>query len=97
MSTNALLTLGLARRLHGSPPLGWLLATGMRAALVAAAAAAAAQLVQRPPGDALRALLNLTLGAAAFGTIGLAGVWAVGDAVMRDGVRRVLRRAGGVG
>ncbi len=97
MSTNALLTLGLARRLHGSPPLGRLLATGTRAALVAAAAAAAAQLVQRPPGDAPRALLNLTLGAAAFGAIGLAGVWAVGDAVMRDGVRRVLRRAGGVG
>jgi putative peptidoglycan lipid II flippase len=93
MSVNAVLTLPLLRRVHGGPRLGELRATFARALLLSVLAAVAAQgaagwAAMRAPG----ALVQLSLGLAAFAAVALPGVFVLGDAAMREAVRRLLGR-----
>jgi hypothetical protein len=92
MTANALATLVWARRLHGGPSLAALAATTARALAIAALAAAAAH-AARPglPGRG-GALLDLALGGGAFAAVSALGVWRLGDPVMREAARGVLRR-----
>jgi putative peptidoglycan lipid II flippase len=98
MSASAVLTLPLLRRFHGGPRLGELGATFARALLLALLAAVAAHwaagwVAMRAPG----ALVQLCVGLAAFAAVALPGVFVLGDAAMREVLRRGfvrLRRAG---
>jgi putative peptidoglycan lipid II flippase len=93
MSANAVVTLPLLRRVHGGPRLGELRATFARALLLAVLAAVAAHwaagwAAMRASG----ALVQLSLGLAAFAAVALPGVFVLGDAAMREAVRRGLVR-----
>jgi peptidoglycan biosynthesis protein MviN/MurJ (putative lipid II flippase) len=98
MSASAVLTLPFLRRTHGGPRLGELAATFARALLLALLAAIAAHwaagwVAMRAPG----ALVQLCVGLAAFAAVALPGVFVLGDAAMREALRRGLvrlRRAG---
>jgi putative peptidoglycan lipid II flippase len=94
MTVNALATLALARRLHGAPPLGALLASTARAALIAVAAGAGASLVtfDSVPTSKGGMLANLLVKGLVFAAIALAGIPAMGGEAMRDTLRRILRR-----
>ncbi|MDH3211817.1 MAG: murein biosynthesis integral membrane protein MurJ [Myxococcales bacterium] len=92
MSLNALLTLGLARVLHGGPSLLRLAATGARAAVVGVAAAAAGVWVMPGEPGGFGALCDLALGGAMFAIVTIPGVWLLGDQAMREALRRPLRR-----
>lgn len=101
MSTNALATLALARRLHGAPRLTPLFVSVGRALAVAAPAAAAAFFVQTmrgavlaepAPGTPLGAVVDLALGGVAFVSVAGIGIALVGDAALRSAARRLLRR-----
>jgi putative peptidoglycan lipid II flippase len=94
MTVNALATLALARRLHGAPPLGALLASTARAALIAVAAGAGASLVtfDSVPASKGGMLANLLVKGLVFAAIALAGIPAMGGEAMRDTLRRILRR-----
>ena len=96
MSINALATILWARWLHGAPALGALLATALRAALIAAPAAALvrAALPTESPG-ALAALIALSAGGAAFAALVGAGTWLFGDAALREVLGRMWRRVMG--
>ena len=96
MSINALATILWARWLHGAPALGALLATALRAALIAAPAAALvrAALPTESPG-ALAALIALSTGGAAFAALVGAGTWLFGDAALREVLGRMWRRVAG--
>ncbi len=94
MVANTLFTLLLARRLHGAPNLGGLALTGARASLIAALAAAAGAATQRGAPGAPGALLDLALGFTAYGAVALALVFLLGDAPLRDAMRRLARRLG---
>jgi len=93
MSVNALATLALARWLHGAPALGALGATLGRAALAAGPAAALVWwALPAAPASATTALVELTLGGAAYAALVAGGAWGVGDATLRDVLRRLTRR-----
>ncbi len=95
ISSNALATLGLARRRHGAPALWPLLDTLLRSAAVGAVAAGAAHgtvLGLEMPAGAIGALLDLALGGAVFVLLGGAGIWMLGDAALRDTLRGIARR-----
>jgi putative peptidoglycan lipid II flippase len=89
MSANAVVTLPLLRRVHGGPRLGELRATFARALLLAVLAAVAAHWAAM---QAFGALAQLSLGLAAFAAVALPGVFVLGDAAMREAVRRGLVR-----
>jgi putative peptidoglycan lipid II flippase len=92
MAVNALATLLLARRLHGGPalaPLAASLARGIGIALLAALPAAA---LLRGGETMAGALRDLVAGGAVYGSISLALVFLLGDAPLRDAVRRLTRR-----
>jgi putative peptidoglycan lipid II flippase len=90
VNVNGLATLLLARRLHGAPALRPLLATAVRATLIAVAAAGAGY-AARPTGDGFwGALLELAVGGAVFGVVGLAGLWVLGGEPVREALRRVI-------
>jgi putative peptidoglycan lipid II flippase len=91
MSANALATLLLARRLHGAPSLGALAGTGLRALAVAVPAALAAHLTQLGAGGTWGDLADLALAGIAFGLVALVGIRLLGDAAMREALRRVIR------
>jgi putative peptidoglycan lipid II flippase len=91
MTVNAAATLAYARLRHGGPPLGGLLSTGLRAAGIAAAAGAAAWYAQSGGSTPFAQLL---LGGGGFAAVGLAGVFLLGDAPMREVLARVSRRRG---
>jgi putative peptidoglycan lipid II flippase len=92
MSANLLVTLAVARRLHGAPRLwvlgGALLRSGAASALGVAAALAAARHVD-PPGGALG---RLALEGAAFAAAASLGIALLGDAPTRAALRRVAAR-----
>jgi hypothetical protein len=92
MGANTLGTLLLARRLHGAPALGRLAVSGARALLIAALAAFAGSLALR--GGSLAGALRPRLGGGVFGATALALVFVVGDAPLRDALRRLARRFG---
>jgi putative peptidoglycan lipid II flippase len=97
MSTSALATLLLARRLHAGPPLWPVVTTGLRAAAGAALAGIATvgalnALPLPPPGSAAAALLSLAAGGVVYAAAALVAVQLLGDPLMRSMLRRVLRR-----
>jgi putative peptidoglycan lipid II flippase len=96
ISANALATLWLARARHGAPALLPLAATLVRSLAAAAPAAAAAHLAAQAaarvlPGGTPGALLECAAGGLAFGAVGLPLAFWLGDAPMRDALRRVAR------
>jgi len=106
MSANAVLTLWLLWRVHGGPALGELRSTAARALLLALlagiaahwAAGWAAEWAAGQAGIRLPvALVQLCTGLSAFAAVVIPGVFVLGDAPLREAVRRVLgrlRRAG---
>jgi len=97
MSANALLTLGLARRLHGAPSLARLGASAGRTLPIALAAGFAAHLVQPGAPGLPGALVDLTLAGLAFAGVAVAGIVLLGDDSTRGLLRRLLGRLGRVG
>ncbi len=105
MSVNAVVTVLVARRLHGGPALGPLLAAGARALLIALLGSVAAWLaVARafgaeavaPSGqlDRLGALAVLALGGAVYAGVVLPGALWWGDPALRAALKRALRMRG---
>ena len=97
ISANALVTLGLARALHGAPALLPLAATLLRSAAAAAPAAAAALFAARAlapvaPAGTPGALLECLAGGLGFVALGAPLAFWLGDAPTRDALRRVARR-----
>jgi putative peptidoglycan lipid II flippase len=97
MSANAVFTLLFLRRVHGGPRIGELAGTFARASLLALLAALAAHWAASwaVNGTVLRtsaALAQLGLGLAAFAAVALPGVFVLGDAAMREALRRMLGR-----
>jgi putative peptidoglycan lipid II flippase len=92
MSVNALLTLGLARVLHGGPSLLRLAAMGARAVLIALAAAACGAWAMPGGQGAVGALLDLVVGGTLFTIVAIPGAWLLGGQAMREALNRVLRR-----
>jgi hypothetical protein len=92
ISANALGTLVLARRLHGAPRLLLLSTTFLRSVAIAGAAALVARAVLRGAPGLAGALVDLALGGVVFALVAGVGVALAGDAPMREGVARVLRR-----
>lgn len=92
VTLNALATLGMARILHGSPPLGTLASGLARAALCGGSAAALA--LQIPPmGEgAAGALLTLAVRGLAFTAVCLPAAWWLGGEVMREELARLAKR-----
>lgn len=95
IGANALATLGLARRLHGSPRLLPLLTTFARSVTIALAAGLAGRQILRGAPGLGGALLDLALGGGVFVVVAGLGVATLGDAAMREGVARILRRLSG--
>lgn len=89
ITVNALLTLLLARRLHGSPALDRLAATAVRAVAVAGLAGIVAAWAAKLPGSAL---LRLLTGLVSFLAVVLPMAFLVGDKPLRGALRRMLRR-----
>jgi putative peptidoglycan lipid II flippase len=92
MGANALLTLGLARALHGGPALWRLLLSFARGFVVTWAAAMAAQLVLLWRALSGSVLVDLLLAALAYGAVALAGALLIGDAPLRRFLRRRIGR-----
>ena len=97
ISASALVTLGFARRWHGSPALGALLRTALRTAVAALPAALAADLVAgevavRAGSGTLAAALALGAGGLAFAAVALPLAWRFGDAALRDALAGKARR-----
>jgi hypothetical protein len=92
MTLNAVVTLLVARRLHGAPALGALWWTGIRAAVIAAFAGLAAHeaLARFAPGSG--PIADLALGGAVFAAFAALGIAVAGDESMRDAVGRIARR-----
>ncbi len=84
ITANALATLALARWLHGAPHFAPLASTALRALLISLPAAAAAFYCQLGLGGGFGALVDLASGAIAFALVAVAGVFAMGDAPMRE-------------
>jgi len=97
MSSNAVATLVLARWLHGGPRLSRLFATAARAVVIAVIAALAAHHLGSALGREaiLGALLELASAGLVFSVLVLAGVWTLGDDLMRGAFSRLLRRGSG--
>ncbi len=101
MSLNALLTLLMARRLHGAPSLSALGATLARALAIATAAAVLGGLVGGSAralgagcGSAAAALVELAGGGGVFVVSALAGTWWFGGVAMRTPLERIAGRFG---
>jgi putative peptidoglycan lipid II flippase len=93
MSVNAAATLGLARWLHGGPPMAPLLSTTARAVVVAAVAVLAARFFVDPAATSAGShLISLLCAAPTFAVVTVAGTWLLGDAAMRRALDQVARR-----
>jgi hypothetical protein len=92
MSVNAVLTLLIARRLHGAPALRALCSTGARAAAIAAFAALATHEALARLALGAGPIADLAVGGALFAVVALAGVWLAGDEAMREALGRATRR-----
>ncbi len=89
ITSNALLTLLYARRLHGAPDLGALATTAGRALVIAGVAAFAAALVVEMLAKGVAPLLQLVLGGSAFAITALLGARLIGDPPIREAIARV--------
>lgn len=89
ITVNSLLTLVLARTLHGAPPLSRLATTALRTGLIAVIAGMLARLTSEL---ATTALTGLLLGLVTFGVIALPGAWVFAGEPVRDILRRNWRR-----
>jgi putative peptidoglycan lipid II flippase len=93
MSVSAVLTLWLLRRVHGGPRVRELGSTFARALLLAVVAGGVAHWAADWAAlQARGALVQLCLGLAAFAAVALPGVFVLGDAAMREALRRLLER-----
>jgi len=93
MSVNAVATLLLARWLHGGPDLQRLLATALRAALVALCAGlVTTAAVRAAPSGSLGALMALGGGGLVYAGVVVLGAFTLGDDSMRGALRRLWRR-----
>lgn len=97
MTANALATLGLARRLHGAPPLAALARAGFGAVAAALPAAGAAIWVQRGAPGFVGAATDLALGGAVFVGVAFPLAWLAGDDALRATLRRLAGRVAGRG
>lgn len=88
ITVNALLTLVLARVLHGGPPLTILAVSAVRAALIAAVAGGAAALAAELPSTPLGRLLA---GLTSFAAVALSAVWFLGDEPLRTALHHRSR------
>lgn len=95
MTANALATLVLSRVRHGGPALVPLAGTALRAAAAVAPAAAVGAWLRPGGGGALGAFADLAAAGTAFAVLAAAGVFAVGDAPLREALRRLGGRVGG--
>jgi len=95
MTFNTLVTLLLARWLHGGPRLTNLWTTVARAGLIASAGVIAARwcAFYDAPATAREGLLNLLTGGTAFAAVAALGTALIGDAALREVLRRVVARA----
>lgn len=89
ITVNALITLLVARTLHGAPSLRRLAVTAARAGLIAVLAGWVAHLAAALPTTPLGRLL---VGLISFGVVALPAVWVFGDAPLRDVLRRNWQR-----
>jgi putative peptidoglycan lipid II flippase len=89
ITINALLTLILARTLHGAPSLRILAITAVRSGIIAVLAGIVAGLAAELPTTALGQLL---VGLAGFAAVLLPAAWLLGDEPLRDVLRRSWRR-----
>jgi len=89
ITVNALLTLILARTLHGAPSLRRLAMTAARAGLIAVIAGIVAHLAAALFTTALGRLL---VGLVGFGAVALPAAWVLGDEPLRDVLRRNWQR-----
>jgi putative peptidoglycan lipid II flippase len=89
ISSNAILTLGYARRLHGAPRLVPLANTSLRALLIAAIAALAAALAIETWLTGAASLFQLAVGGVAFAVTALLGARLIGDPPIREAVARL--------
>ena len=93
MTLNALLTLGLARGLFGSPGLRAFLASGLRGLLVAVLAVLAVSLLPGPGVSGWQgALYQLAFGGAVYTAAVLVFARWLGGAAVREGLSRIWRR-----
>jgi putative peptidoglycan lipid II flippase len=92
MSANALVTVAVARWLHGAPALGALFTTGVRNAAIAAAAGVAARASLAALPAAAGPLAKLALGGGVFAVAIALGVAAIGDAATRAAFGRLTQR-----
>ena len=98
MTFNALATLALARRLHGGPSLGPLASerrarcSGSRHSRRFPPRRSCAAAREPPPRAPPRPCATSPSGGAAYGAISLLLVFLLGDAPLRDSVRRLARR-----
>jgi putative peptidoglycan lipid II flippase len=94
ISLNAGVTLVWARLRHGAPALGPLFGTILRALAMALAAAAAGVLVASHGPGRVGALRDLALGGACFAAVVGFGVYAFGDAAMKEALGSIARKLG---
>ncbi len=87
ISANALLTLLLARRLHGAPALGPLASTVARVMVAAVPAALLARIVRFEMGGLTGALLDGAVGGLVFASVAALGILLLGD----DATKRAVR------
>jgi putative peptidoglycan lipid II flippase len=92
MTTNALLTLVLARVLHGTPRLSALAGTALRAIAISVLASSCATWTLLARAAQPSPAADLLIGGGVFGVVAVAGVLAIGDAPMRGAVLALLRR-----
>ncbi len=95
MTLNAVLTLVVARRLHGAPRATALLGTVFRAGAIAAAAGFAAARVQPGRAGVAGALIDVAAGGAVFALVTGLGFGRFGDEAMREAIARLWARRRG--
>jgi putative peptidoglycan lipid II flippase len=92
MTVNAVVTLLVARWLHGAPGLGALCASALRAAAIAAFAGLAAHEALARLALVAGAFADLAVGGLVFAAAAAVGVALTGDESMRQPARRAVRR-----
>lgn len=97
ISVNALATLFLARRLHGTPALLPIAVTALRALAAAVPAALLAAWVQRGAPGFVGAATDLALGGAVFVAVAFPLAWFAGDDALRGALRKLAGRVVGRG
>jgi putative peptidoglycan lipid II flippase len=92
MTTNALVTLAFARRLHGAPLLGALGVGALRGLAIAAFAGVSARMAALTVAEAHGAVVQLALGGGVFLVLVAIALPLFGDAETRSALARLTRR-----